>query len=387
MPSYEAKKIHQIADLQVPGGLINNLELSMYQIHPIAQIFPRMPGEEFVALKKDIQANGLLEPIWLYENQVLDGRHRYFACQETGTDATYREYVGNDPVGFTISLNLKRRHLDGSQRAMIAASLANLEHGQRADHAARDANLHVSPVTRDQAAEMLQVSPRSVATAAKIEREAPQEVTQAVKAGAMSLNLAAQVAELPEEEQAFIAAAPQEEIKEVAREVIHNHRAIGTGENEWYTPSEYIEAARELLGTIDVDPASSEIANATVKASSYFSVDDDGLVKDWAGKVWLNPPYAQPAIHHFMQKAVDEFEAGRMEEGVALTHNYTDTKWFHLAAKCASAICFTRGRIGFLSPEGKKAAPTQGQAFFYFGENQEAFADSFCRFGFVMVKP
>jgi len=60
-----------------------------------------------------------------------------------------------------------------SQRAMIAAGLANLEHGQRADRA-RDANLHLSPVTRDQAAEMLQVSPRSVATAAMVEREAPE---------------------------------------------------------------------------------------------------------------------------------------------------------------------------------------------------------------------
>ena len=141
------------------------------------------------------------------------------------------------------------------------------------------------------------------------------------------------------------------------------------------------------MGEIDVDPASSEFAQRTVKAGQFFTIDDDGLNRDWNGRVWLNPPYAQPAIQHFMQKTVDEFQSGRMTEGVALTHNYTDTQWFHLAAKFACAICFTRGRIGFLSPEGKKAAPTQGQAFFYFGDRAEAFADTFCKFGFVMVKP
>jgi hypothetical protein len=88
-----------------------------------------------------------------------------------------------------------------------------------------------------------------------------------------------------------------------------------------------------------------------------------------------------------MQKMVDEYESGRMTEGIALTHNYTDTRWFHIAAKVASAICFTQGRIGFLSPEGKKAAPTQGQAFFYVGDRRDDFADSFRKFGFVLVRP
>ncbi|HRH14788.1 MAG TPA: hypothetical protein PK225_10605 [Azonexus sp.] len=82
-----------------------------------------------------------------------------------------------------MSLNLKRRHMTESQRAAVASELESLKHGQRADLAARDANLHVSPVTREQAAEILQVSPRSVATAAKISRDAPAEIFEAVKAG------------------------------------------------------------------------------------------------------------------------------------------------------------------------------------------------------------
>lgn len=352
----------------------------MYQIHPISMALPRMPKKEFADLKNDIRENGLIEPIWLYEGMVLDGRHRYYACQETGVTAAFRDYVGCDPIRFAKSVNFFRRNLSKSQKAMAAAKMANLEKGRPKENAG------IPAITQSDAAKMFDVSRDSVQVAAKIEREAPAEVAQAVLDGAMSLNLAAQVAELPAEAQQTVAAASPEEITEAAREMVRNHRAQGTGKNEWYTPEQYIEAARELLGEIDVDPASSKLAQKTVKAGRFFTIEDNGLEKEWNGKVWLNPPYSQPAINDFMRKTVAEFEAGRMSEGVVLTHNYTDTKWFHIAANAASAICFTRGRIGFLSPEGKKAAPTQGQAFFYFGSRREDFADSFCGFGFVMVK-
>ena len=163
----------------------------------------------------------------------------------------------------------------------------------------------------------------------------------------------------------------------------HNHRAQGTGENEWYTPPEHIEAARELLGVIDLDPASSAKAQTVVKAAKFYTLADDGLKHNWHGRVWLNPPYAQPAIQRFAEMMVQEFNAGRVSEAVMLTHNYTDTEWFHIAESACSAICFTRGRIAFLDPNGKKAAPTQGQAFFYYGKRRKEFAKVFDQFGFV----
>ena len=360
--------------------------MSQYHIHELANIFPRMPEEEFAALKADIKNNGLLEPIWLYDGKVLDGRHRYYACQETGVDPKFREYEGTDPRGFVVSLNMKRRHLDATQRSAVAAELANIKMGDFVGNQyVPSANLQ-TPVSQTEAAALLNVSPRSVATASKVKEESP-EIFSAMKSGDISAHLASQVIELPEEERAVIEATLPEEMKDVARDAIHNHRAQGTGENEWYTPAQYVDSARHMMGGIDVDPASSEMAQQTVRAKEFFTIDDDGLKHEWNGRVWLNPPYAQPAIHHFMQKTVDEFNAGRMFEGIVLTHNYTDTQWFHLAAKEASAICFTRGRIGFVNPEGKKAAPTQGQAFFYFGDRAEDFADEFCKFGFVMVKP
>ena len=162
-----------------------------------------------------------------------------------------------------------------------------------------------------------------------------------------------------------------------------NHRAMGTGENEWYTPQDHIERVRALLGAIDLDPASSAIAQERIRAGQYFTKSDDGLARAWLGRVWLNPPYAQPAIQQFAEKMVAEVTAGRVIEAVMLTHNYTDTAWFHIAESAASAICFTRGRIAFVSPEGEKAAPTQGQAFFYYGPRRDEFAQAFASVGFV----
>ncbi len=158
----------------------------------------------------------------------------------------------------------------------------------------------------------------------------------------------------------------------------------GTGENEWYTPSEYIEMARAVMGGFDVDPASNPVAQKTVQAATYFTEETNGLDKDWNGRVWLNPPYAQPAIAHFADKTVAEVQSGNATEAIVLTHNYTDTSWFQKMARAAKAICFTRGRIRFESPTGEKASPTQGQAFFYFGEDAAAFRNVFSEIGFVV---
>ena len=235
------------------------------------------------------------------------------------------------------------------------------------------------------AAELFNTNRTYINEAAKLKEISP-EAFERVKAGDVSIPLAAQFAALPEEvrNEAEVAIAQSEPAKEVMREAVHNHRAQGTGENEWYTPQTHLDAAYEVLGNIDLDPASSEIANKTVQADRIFTINDDGLTKEWAGRVFMNPPYAQPFIAQFVEKLASEYEAGRVTEAISLTHNYTDTVWFHRAAKSCAAICFTRGRIGFLSPEGKRAAPTQGQAFFYYGTKVAEFVASFSRIGFVV---
>jgi len=162
--------------------------------------------------------------------------------------------------------------------------------------------------------------------------------------------------------------------------------ASGTGENEWYTPDQYLDAARDVLGEIDLDPASSDAAQKKVNAKAHFTKETDGLAQDWHGRVWLNPPYAQPHIADFVSKLVGEVNVGRVSAAIMLTHNYTDNSWFHSAASIADAICFTRGRIRFYDNAGTLASPTQGQAFFYFGDDVDAFAERFSDIG-VIMKP
>lgn len=162
-----------------------------------------------------------------------------------------------------------------------------------------------------------------------------------------------------------------------------HHRTQFTGEIEWYTPSIYIEATRACMGSIDVDPATSEKAQETVRATTAFTISDNGLTQEWPGRVWLNPPYMQPHIANFVEKLLAELTIGRTTQAIMLTHNYTDTAWFQSAAVMCQAICFTRGRVKFISSDGEIAAPTQGQAFFYFGDNVDRFREVFGEFGFI----
>jgi phage N-6-adenine-methyltransferase len=162
-----------------------------------------------------------------------------------------------------------------------------------------------------------------------------------------------------------------------------NHRAEGTGENEWFTPAEYIEAARLVLEEIDLDPATHPIAQETIKASHFFTRADNSLNREWHGRVWLNPPYGRGEIGPFIDKLVHEIEAGHVTAAVLLTHNYTDTEWWHRAFPAMQALCFTRGRVKFIDEEGEPCAPTQGQVFFYFGPDVEEFAAVFNAFGAI----
>jgi len=121
--------------------------------------------------------------------------------------------------------------------------------------------------------------------------------------------------------------------------------------NDWGTPAEYVELVRRVLGEIDLDPATSDHAQRIVKARRYYTAADDGLSKPWKGRVFLNPPYEQPACGHFIRRFIDEQKSGRLTKGILLLNASTDTTWFHsLAARYQ--ICFTNRRIGFLQPDG-----------------------------------
>jgi len=167
------------------------------------------------------------------------------------------------------------------------------------------------------------------------------------------------------------------------RAIKPTNRTQGTGDNDWYTPLKYIEAARQVMGGVDLDPATSEFGQGRIKAEEYYTIEMDGLSKEWNGRVWLNPPYSKELMPKFIDKMFDEFTEGRVKEAIVLTHNYTDTAWFHKLQSVACRICFSRGRIPYEQSNGTIAKPTQGAAFFYLGANPDKFMGIFGEFGFI----
>lgn len=153
---------------------------------------------------------------------------------------------------------------------------------------------------------------------------------------------------------------------------------------EWYTPPEVIDAAREVLGDIDLDPASCAFAQKAVQATTYFDAETDGLAQPWSGRVFMNPPYGA-ACPKFVAKALHEYEAGNVSAAVLLLSGYSfDTKWFrplwhHL-------LCFSDGRIRFYNALGEPGRPSTASAVVYLGRDWARFADVFSRFGAVVAR-
>ncbi len=162
--------------------------------------------------------------------------------------------------------------------------------------------------------------------------------------------------------------------------------AANTGEIEWYTPAEYIELAREVMGSIDLDPATSKKANETVRASQYFDAKMDGLrAARWSGNVWLNPPYSVGLLPKFVAKFVHHWERAEISQALVLVNNATDTGWFQDLAARSSGVCFKAGRIAFVNAQGESVrGAAQGQAFLYFGTRFDAFASAFRSVGVIV---
>lgn len=163
--------------------------------------------------------------------------------------------------------------------------------------------------------------------------------------------------------------------------------------NSWFTPKQYLDAARLALGgDINLDPFSSATANKVVRADQYFTEENDAFTQDWATDargnqpsirtVFMNPPYSGKLCSEAVTKFIDEYQAGSFTHGIFLVNNSTETKWFQRALSSANAVCFTNHRISFWNADGKaQSGNTRGQAFFYFGDNSELFLESFSDIG------
>lgn len=224
------------------------------EVHPLADLFPLLPDSELQSLADDIAAHGLHEPIWLHGGRIIDGRNRYRACQIAEVDPEFRDYSGDEAglLAFVVSLNLHRRHLNESQRAMVAARIANMRQGARTDlveFSTRSAasaipgteDLAPKPseicgiaISQAQAAELLNVSRQSVNMARKVHEHAVPEVAEKVAAGELSVSAAAALADVPAEEQREVIATDDErEIVRRANEIKQRKKELREAEKRF----------------------------------------------------------------------------------------------------------------------------------------------------------
>lgn len=161
--------------------------------------------------------------------------------------------------------------------------------------------------------------------------------------------------------------------------------------NEWYTPAKYIEAARSVMGSIDLDPASCKEANETVKATRYYHAYENGLALPWWDNVWCNPPYGripgQPNSSLqslFIQKLLSEYHQGHIFQAILLCTADPDEKWFQ--PLWDFPICFTDHKVWFHRPGLKKEKHIMGTCFVYLGQYKQRFSDVFSEFGPVVER-
>lgn len=453
------------------------------QAHPACAAFPMLGAVALNELAHDIDTNGLIEPIVMYRGQILDGRNRLAACELADVEPVFREWEGDESeiIPWIISKNIHRRHLDTSQRALIAARLATLDQGRP------ETGKFAGIPTQAEAAALVNVSERSVRTARTVLEEGSPELVAQVERGEVSVSKAA--AEVrpkpPDPPTAFQAgldeidrqvdAAPETAPPAIPRcgaphpvspercdrpaghpgshgyegpycpitwttdeqvpaglvpparvppsvddiddsdadlddpfgelgdveedtdtdtdtpgpEVPLEDEATPVSErpgydgDSWSTPDEHIEAAIEVMGRIDLDPATNPTAQARIQALRFYTKADDGLTKPWSGRVWLNPPYSRGLVTAFVEKLLRSYESGDVSQAILLVNNCTDTLWCQdLLARFPA--CFTLGRVAFLYEDEPRVNTRQGQVLFYLGAHRDRFAEVFRAFGVIV---
>ncbi len=177
--------------------------MSKYEVHPYCAAFPDIEGDDFESLRKDLKDHGQQEPCWVYEKWLLDGKNRVRAMEANKQPVSYEKWqpVSKDPERidaeireFCVSKNLHRRHLNASQRAIIAARMCVKPVGKPTSNSA---NLP----KKAEIASALAVSERNVTTAKKVLDNAAPEIVHAVESGTVTVNDAATVIDKPKSEQ------------------------------------------------------------------------------------------------------------------------------------------------------------------------------------------
>ena len=353
-----------------------------FTINPdFERLIPPLSQDERAGLEALILADGIQSPLIIARYpgaggeeilQLADGHNRYRIAEKHGLkyNTITQDFASEDDVVIWMVDNQKgRRNLTDFVKLELAEVKAERlrKKGREKQKETLGGYKHQSVLsiidktendnphnTRNEIAADLGWSTGKVAMGQKVMNTAPEEIIEQLRTGEVSIN------------QAYT-------------QLTKPHVSNNSGENEWYTPEQYIESARIVMGSIDLDPASSIIANKRVKANVIFTKDDSGLEKEWFGNIWMNPPYAQPLIAQFIEQLT--VQKG-YNQAIVLVNNGTETQWGQMLLKISNAVCFHAGRIKFIDPNGiPGAAPLQGQMICYIGKNSIAFINEFSKYG------
>ena len=351
-------------------------------------MIPPLRAEERTQLEANIVADGVRDPLVAWQDVLIDGHNRYEIATRLGLpyQVTSMDFATRDDACDWIDRNqLGRRNLHPDQFALLVGRRYNrakkAQGGDRRSSEFSSGNNYQLKNSAELLAEQHGISEKTVRNAGqfadaieKVKEIAPH-IEQDVAAGlAPSRRTVIEAA-------ALVDTAPEQAVEILTKP----HVSQNSGNNEWYTPAAYVEAAHRVMGGIDLDPASSEIANQTVKAATIYTAADNGLEQEWpVCRIWMNPPYAQPLISQFCERLAVAVEAGA--EAIVLVNNATETAWFQRLGDVCTAICFPRSRIRFLDPLGNPGAPLQGQAIVYCGPHVAAFVQEYGLYGLAVQR-
>jgi len=355
------------------------------------QLLPDLSKDDFAALKADIEERGVIVPVELDEGgNVLDGHNRLRAWSELKAEGvTLPDYPRVVRGGMTEqqkrnhvrALNIIRRQLTKEQRADQWAAM-------RADGMTYQGIADATGVSDqnviNSVSKKLETQPSHVI--GKDGKKYPATKKRKPPAApAVSIFAGSDVTEQKAQNTVKkMAANGNNGASQSVQVTIFSHES-----KEYYTPPVYVEAAREVMGGIDLDPASCEAAQERVMARRYFTVADDGLTQQWAGRVWLNPPYSKTDGKSNQElwstKLIAEYESGNVSEAVLLVKAALGYKWFE-ALWYDWPVCFVRERLSFIRSDGSNEGQSkQGTALLYLGSDVDTFGQVFSKFGRVIL--
>jgi 16S rRNA G966 N2-methylase RsmD len=363
---------------------VTSKDIILYNV--FKNMIPPLTEEELAALEENLLSDGCIDPliVWAEHHILLDGHNRKAICDRHGID--YKVHAISLPdreaaADWIDAHQLGRRNLTPAQMSLLRGRRYNrmkMKCGGNRRHGFVGADNH-QPKTADRLAGEYGVSHATISRDAQyadaidrlgLQRQAVrgkfpvsrQQVVQAARA-------------LPKN-------ATDRQIRQACESVTQPCANDVSYASEWFTPPIYAQRAADVMGRIDLDPASCHAANQVVNAAQYYTADEDGLNQPWFGRVFLNPPYTRALIQPFCEKLVEQYRAGHVTQAVVLVNSATETRWFQALMSVASAVCFPARRVHFWHPD-KSTTPMQGQAVLYLGDNTDGFTTAFKDMGNV----